>query len=143
MNDNSDTRLTKNDTVDIVYDIHNLTMLRSTRQTQLQDQQTISSTNNKLVFTTTYSPHIKQETSKKHYCKTGLTYKKTKHAGYCFPKNRLGPIAYKRNKNISDLLVNSKLRKQNNSPKTTTIQTQQQVDPNIEMLVSLLEEQEY
>ena len=39
-------------------------------------------------------------------------------------------------------MVNSKLRKQNNSPKTTTIQTQQQVDPNIEMLVSLLEEQE-
>ena len=30
-----------------------------TRQTQLKDQKTTSSTNNKLVFTTTYNPHIK------------------------------------------------------------------------------------
>ena len=60
-----------------------------TRQTQLQDQQTISSTNNKLVFTTTYNPHNKTRDFKQHYCKTGLNYKKTTHAGNCFPENQL------------------------------------------------------
>ena len=57
-----------------------------TRQTQLQDQQTISSTNNKLVFTTTYSPHIKTRDFKKALLQNWSDLQKDETCRILFPK---------------------------------------------------------
>ena len=107
----------------------------ATRNTLLQHKREIENEQNSLVFTTTYSPHIKTKYIKKALCENWEQIEKDTTLRNLFPRKPI--IAYKRNRNIGDKLVNAKVHEI-----TDTREITQQNDPNINILASLLDEQE-
>ena len=109
------------------------------KQLKNKIKQTNTTMNNSLVFTTAYSPYIKTKEVKqaltKHWCE--LTKDNTlKHL---FPEKPI--IAYKRNTNISDTLINAKIHKKTHTTPDSKTRTQTQSISNttVDILASLFE----
>ena len=113
----------------------------NTRNT-LTNTRKAKTTTNKLIFSTTYSPYIQTKYLKGILVKHWDELKKDTTLINLFPESPT--IAYKRNKNLKDSLVKTKFTKEKkNQTHKPDMQTILHSDPNIDILASLLEEQEH
>ena len=108
----------------------------ATRRTHLNHKQTHNNNTNKLIFATKYSPHIKTKDIKQALLKNWEEIEKDQTLNNLFTMKPI--IAYKRNPNIGDTLINAQVL---NLRETTEQNATQQTDPNISILASLLDEQ--
>ena len=109
-------------------------------QGNTNNKQINKKTANNLIFTTTYSPHIKTKDLKMCLQKYWAELERDEILKNLFPQPPI--IAYKRNKNIKDALVKTKFTGITNKETKTSIHTTDSTrDPNIDILASLLDEQ--
>ena len=116
--------------------------IKYTNRTSILDNKSNDTNKDKkLVFTTKFNPGIKTSHLKQALLQNWDKIEQDKVLGKLFPEKPL--IAYKREKNLKDTLVRAKLNKTTaQETKTSQNGSHPHQDPNIDILASLLEEQE-